>query len=138
MFSMMFFEAKPIPVDSPPVMANSHDTLMWNMARDIKAHEPQIIIWMMFFDMTVRLSAESGSLVTKCSLSSLSNVLLSHENKNHRQMTMVSLMMLSWKLSWSTKWYLKAFQQRSERLNTLAAHQMLSMTESTLSEGSTT
>ena len=96
---------------------------------------PQMMIWMTFFDMTVRLSADSGSRIWNTSRSSRSSVLLRYENRNHRHTTMVSLMMLSWKLSWSTKWYLNALQQRSERLNTSAAHQMDSMTEPTLSEG---
>ena len=61
---MMFFEAKPIPVLSPPVMASSHERLMWKMESDMSSQKPQMMIWMTFFDIAVRLSAESGSRLT--------------------------------------------------------------------------
>ena len=58
---MMSFEAKPIPVESPPEMATSQVTLMLRMERESMSQMPQTNTWMTFRPITSREAAVVGS-----------------------------------------------------------------------------
>ena len=59
---MISFEAKPIPVDRPPEMANSQATLIWNTDSEIISQIPQISTWITFLLITSFEAAVVGSL----------------------------------------------------------------------------
>ena len=117
----MSFDAKPIPVDKPPVTTISHAKLMSSMERTIKNHAPHTTTCSTFLPIISRLATVVGSCRMKWMCIMARSVLQRYENMNHRLTTVERRTMLTLRLSRLMKLVVNIFQHSTLRLNTSAA-----------------